>query len=253
MARQSSTNRLRRWLSRDTDEEDEEENEADVSIMHAWFFSVTNWWDDLDKPKASVVVILVFINLINYMDRSTVAGMINSIRNDSSFDVQSDQALGLLQTAFVVFYMIFAPIFGYLGDRYDRTRIMLVGIFVWAAATFIGSLMRDFWWFMVFRAVVGIGEASYSTIAPAIISDLYRRDTRSRVLALFYFAIPVGTGLGYMVGAQVADLAPDWRWGLRVTPVLGLIALLAIFFFVRDPPRGQSEGDMAMHASENAK
>ena len=67
-------------------------------------------------------------------------------------------------------------------------------------ATFIGSFMMNFWAFLFFRALVGIGEASYSTIAPAIISDLFTKDTRSRVLALFYFAIPVGTGLGYIIG-----------------------------------------------------
>ena len=60
--------------------------------------------------------------------------------------------------------------------------------------------MMNFWAFLFFRALVGIGEASYSTIAPAIISDLFTKDTRSRVLALFYFAIPVGTGLGYIIG-----------------------------------------------------
>jgi MFS family permease len=48
---------------------------------------------------------------------------------------------------------------------------------------------------------VGIGEASYSTIAPALISDLFVKDVRSRVLALFYFAIPLGIGLGYMIGS----------------------------------------------------
>ena len=60
--------------------------------------------------------------------------------------------------------------------------------------------MKNFWSFLFFRALVGIGEASYSTIAPAMISDLFRKDSRSRVLALFYFAIPVGTGLGYIIG-----------------------------------------------------
>ena len=60
--------------------------------------------------------------------------------------------------------------------------------------------MKNFWAFLFFRALVGIGEASYSTIAPAIISDLFRKDSRSRVLALFYFAIPVGTGMGYIIG-----------------------------------------------------
>ena len=36
--------------------------------------------------------------------------------------------MGLLQTAFVVCYMLFAPVFGYLGDRYSRKLILGVGI-----------------------------------------------------------------------------------------------------------------------------
>ncbi len=74
----------------------------------------------------------------------------------------------------------FSP-FRYLGDRRDRSHIMLFGLTLWSASTLIGSLMHNFWWFMVFRALVGIGEASYSTIAPAIISDLFSKDTRSQV------------------------------------------------------------------------
>jgi MFS family permease len=138
--------------------------------------------------------------------------------------------------------MLFAPMFGYLGDRWSRKYIMILGLSLWAAATFVGSFMKSFWAFLFFRALVGIGEASYSTIAPAIISDLFTKDTRSKVLALFYFAIPVGTGLGYIIGSEVASNSSDWRWGLRVTPFMGLFALLLIVFFMVDPERGLAEG-----------
>ena len=77
-----------------------------------------------------------------------------------------------------------------------------------------------------------------------MISDLFKSDSRSRVLALFYFAIPVGTGLGYIVGSEVAANVNDWRWGLRVTPFMGLVAILFIIFLLVDPPRGASDGSM---------
>ena len=154
----------------------------------------------MNKPFAATVLILCYVNLINYMDRSTVAGVIVDIKNDPFFNVKSDKDVGLLQTAFVICYMMFAPIFGYLGDRYNRKWILILGLSLWALSTFFGSFMKNFWAFLAFRALVGIGEASYSTIAPDIISDLFRKDSRSRVLALFYFAIPVGTGLGYIIG-----------------------------------------------------
>jgi MFS family permease len=69
---------------------------------------------------------------------------------------------------------------------------MAAGIFVWSLTTLLGSFMTGFWPFLCMRALVGVGEASYSTIAPTIISDLFVGDTRSKFLALFYFAIPVG-------------------------------------------------------------
>lgn len=102
--------------------------------------------------------------------------------------------------------------------------------------------MHNFWLFLAFRALVGIGEASYSVVAPAIISDMFASNQRSSVLALFYFAIPIGTGLGYIVGSEVAGATDDWRWGLRVTPILGALAVFLIVFFMIDPERGASDG-----------
>ena len=76
---------------------------------------------------------------------------------------------------------------------------------------------------------------------------------RSKVLALFYFAVPVGTGLGYMVGSEVGQAAEDWRWGLRVTPFMGLLAVLLIVFVMTDPPRGGSEGGANLQAASDVK
>lgn len=111
------------------------------------------------------------------------------------FQIGDDKA-GLLQTAFIISYMFCAPIFGYLGDRYSRKWIMGFGIALWGATTLLGSFMTSFSWFIAFRALVGVGEASYSTIAPTLISDMFVHDMRSKMLAVFYFAIPVGSGLG---------------------------------------------------------
>jgi len=61
----------------------------------------------------------------------------------------------------------------------------------------IFNLFQTYGWFLFFRTLVGIGEASYSTIAPTIISDLFIKDVRSKMLALFYFAIPVGRYIDY--------------------------------------------------------
>ncbi|KAB7494858.1 Protein spinster [Armadillidium nasatum] len=137
--------------------------------------------------------------------------------------------------------MVMAPLYGYLGDRFNRRVLMAVGVFLWSLTTLLGSFMQTYHWFLVMRCFVGIGEASYSTIAPTLISDIFVSNLRSKI-----------SGLGYIIGSEVADLAERflppaesadaWRWGLRVTPVMGLVAVLLIIFVLKEPPRGVSEG-----------
>ncbi|XP_013164766.1 PREDICTED: protein spinster isoform X2 [Papilio xuthus] len=193
---------------------------------------------DVTFREYMTVGILCFVNLINYMDRFTIAGVLADVK--SEFNIGDDWA-GLLQTVFVIAYMVFAPMFGYLGDRYSRRKIMAAGVALWTMTTFAGSYVTNYYWFAVFRGLVGIGEASYSTIAPTIISDLFVGNVRSKMLAFFYFAIPVGSGFGYIVGSVAGAIAGDWRWGLRVTPVLGAAAVILVAFVMQDPERGQAE------------
>uniref|UniRef100_A0A3P8Q610 SPNS lysolipid transporter 1, lysophospholipid n=1 Tax=Astatotilapia calliptera TaxID=8154 RepID=A0A3P8Q610_ASTCA len=195
----------------------------------------------VSRGRALVIVfVLCYINLLNYMDRFTVAGVLPDIEH--YFGI-SDTESGLLQTVFICSYMFLAPVFGYLGDRYNRKYIMSGGITFWSLVTLASSYTpkEHFWALLLTRGLVGVGEASYSTIAPTIIADLYVKSKRTNMLSIFYFAIPVGSGLGYIVGSQVSSRAKDWHWALRVTPGLGLIAVLLLLFVVKEPKRGAVE------------
>ncbi|KAI1713798.1 major facilitator superfamily domain-containing protein [Ditylenchus destructor] len=145
----------------------------------------------LDKSGIVCVAILFSVNLLNYMDRYTIAGVLGDIQKD--FDI-GDQWAGFLQTVFIIFFMVFAPLCGFLGDRYNRKILMAVGLSIWVTAVLASTFVPGhlFWLFVVLRGIVGIGEASYSIIAPTLIADYFLGKLRSRVLMLFYFAIPVG-------------------------------------------------------------
>ena len=213
---------------------------------------------EVSRQQWLTMAVLVFVNLINYMDRLTLAGVLDQVKQE--FDL-NDARAGILQTAFIISYMLFAPVFGYLGDRYSRKYLMATGVLLWSVLTFLGSLISghpsnqgkgwahpEFLLFLSCRAMIGIGEASYSTIAPTLISDMFVGDLRSKMLALFYFAIPVGSGLGYIVGSETAKAMGSWHWGLRVTPGLGVAAVLLIIFLVNEPPRGASDGHGGLEA-----
>ncbi|NXP22952.1 SPNS3 protein, partial [Scytalopus superciliaris] len=178
-----------------------------------------------------VVAVLCFGNLINFMDWCIVPGILLDIQKYFGL---SDEKTGLLQTVFTLCYMLAAPIFGYLGDRYNRKIILGAGIFFWSGVTLGSSFITESYYriFVLSRGLVGIGTASYSTIAPTIIADLFEEGKRTTVLSIFYLFIPVGSGCGYLLAAGMAKSTGDWHWAFRVTPCMGGLALVLLILLV---------------------
>jgi len=203
----------------------------------------------LNPQKILTVALLVFINLINYMDRYTISAVLPEIQK---FYGISDANSGMLSTSFILSFMVLAPLFGYLGDRYNRLVIMSGGILFWAGTTLAGSFVPadKFWLFLLLRVLVGVGEASYSTIAPTIIADLFTDEWRTAVLTIFYFAIPAGAGLGFIVAGYVDAATGHWQDVLRITPAMGVLSVILLWVVLRkDPPRGEAEGATTIQAT----
>jgi MFS family permease len=183
------------------------------------------------------LLVLTLINLLNYLDRYVPSAVLPQMK--ASGILPTDSESGLLATGFLVVYMLASPVFGYLGDRRSRTRPIAIGVALWSVATAWSGLSRSYWELFASRAAVGIGEAAYATIAPALLADYYPPARRGRIFAIFYMAIPVGAALGYVVGGVVSQ-AWGWRAAFFVAALPGLLLALAALR-VPDPPRGSSE------------
>jgi MFS family permease len=148
--------------------------------------------------------------------------------------------MGWLATAFFVSYMIFSPVFGWLGDRMSRWLLVGVGVILWSLASGGTGLASTYAILFATRCLVGIGEAAYAPVAPTILSDLYPVAIRGRILSWFYLAIPVGSALGYVLGGKVGA-SLGWRWAFYVVVIPGI--LLGLWsFFMRDPRHGAASG-----------
>ncbi len=180
------------------------------------------------------LAILAFINLFSYLDRYVVSGVLESLKH-SDLGL-SDTNLGSLMSGFLVVYTLLAPIFGALGDRRSRPRLIALGVACWSFATALSGFAVNFLTLFAARAAVGVGEAAYVTIAPSLLSDYFPVRQRGRVMAIFFCAIPVGSALGYVVGGLV-DKHYGWRAAFFVAGVPGLL-LAALCLLLRDPPRG---------------
>jgi MFS transporter, Spinster family, sphingosine-1-phosphate transporter len=181
------------------------------------------------------LLLLLGINLFNYIDRQILAALEPDIRATffASSDVNAMTKTGLLGVAFFVTYMISAPILGLLADRISRWIIVGAAVILWSLASGASGLAATFAILFATRIFVGIGEGGYGPAAPTILSDLFPIERRGRMMAIFYTAIPVGSALGYVIGGLVgAHLG--WRWAFYlVTPPGLLLGLLC--FWQRDP------------------
>jgi MFS family permease len=180
---------------------------------------------------------LTVINLLNYLDRFVVSALAETLKRSEL--ALSDFKLGSLMTSFLVVYLCTAPVFGALGDRRSRPRLIAFGVGIWSLATALSGFATSYLTLLGARAVVGIGEAAYGTIAPALLADFYPADRRGRIMAIFFCAIPIGSALGYIVGGLI-DAHFGWRMAFFVAGAPGL-ALAAVTLLLRDPPRGSQD------------
>jgi MFS family permease len=234
----------------------------------------TNCGHQTSTPNArTALALLLLINLFNYIDRQVLAAVVGPIKktffgpngetdlgntfltamiewfqNRLGFKPE-DALLGLLGTAFMLLYMAGAPIFARLAERRSRWGIVALGVILWSLASGASGLASTFAALLLTRCFVGIGEAAYGPVAPAIISDMYPVQSRGRVLAWFYIAIPVGSALGYVLGGAVASSgigtwsarwlgtgSDSWRWAFYIVTLPG-IALGLWSLWMREPNR----------------
>lgn len=180
--------------------------------------------------------VLTALNFVNYIDRSVLFAVQPLIQAEFH---RSDAQFGLLTSAFIICYMCTAPFVGPLADRYDRRRIMVVGALVWSGATLLTAVTHNFETLFVRHLIVGVGEATFVTIAPAFLSDIYPEHKRGRIMSIFAAALPVGTAVGYLVGGKLGVLY-GWRHAFLIASIPGFILALMLMF-VQEPTRGSQD------------
>ena len=189
------------------------------------------------KNRKAIIVLLTCLNLLNYIDRMIVAAVLRKVKApvaEGGLDLTNFQA-GLLATAFLLGYFVTSPLFGARADKGTRKGLIAIGVAIWSIATVASGFATSFAMMIGARVVVGVGEASYATLAPTIIDDLTPPERKNRTLAIFYLAIPVGSALGYVLGGFI-EARWGWRSAFYICGGPGLVLALACTLIV-EPER----------------
>jgi MFS family permease len=182
----------------------------------------------------TALTLLTALNLLNYIDRSVLFAVQPLVQGE--FNLTNTQ-VGYLTSAFLGFYMVAAPFTGPLADRYSRKLIIVLGAFFWSGLTLLTAVTHTYWELLVRHTLVGIGEATFVTIAPTFVADLFPENKRGRIFGIFYLAIPVGTAAGYILGGKLGA-SHGWRFPFYIAAAPGFLLAIALLF-VPQPERGQ--------------
>jgi MFS family permease len=187
-----------------------------------------------DLQPRTALIVLTALNLLNYVDRNVLFAVQPLVQDE--FHLTNAQ-VGYLTSAFLGFYMIAAPFVGPLADRYSRKLIIVLGALFWSGLTLLTAVTHTYTELLIRHTLVGVGEATFVTIAPTFVADLFAERIRGRILGVFYLAIPVGSAAGYLLGGHLAPVH-GWRFPFYVAAAPGFVIALVVLF-LKEPERGQ--------------
>lgn len=185
------------------------------------------------QPRTALIV-LTALNLLNYVDRNVLFAVQPLIQTEFRL---SYAQIGYLTSAFFGFYIVAAPFVGPLADRYSRKLIIALGALFWSGLTLLTAVTHNYTELLIRHTLVGIGEATFVTIAPTFVADLFAEEKRGRILGIFYLAIPVGSASGYLLGGDLS-VHYGWRFPFYVAAAPGFLLALGVLF-LKEPERGR--------------
>jgi EmrB/QacA subfamily drug resistance transporter len=135
--------------------------------------------------------------------------------------------LSWVVTAYVVAATASTPLWGKLGDRHGRKRLLEIALIAFIATSALCGIAQDMTELIVVRAIQGIAAGGLMTLAMASIGDLVSPRERGRYQGYIAATFAAATVLGPLVGGLLVQ-GPGWRWVFYVNLPVGLIALTGL-------------------------
>jgi len=191
------------------------------------------------KYKWVVLIIFFAFMLLHQTDKLLINPLAPQIYKEWNL---TDTQWGAISTAALIVGAVFYPVWGYLYDRYARSKLLALASFIWGATTWISAIAPSYGLFLASRALTGVDDSSYPGLY-SLIADYFEPKVRGKVFGLLQLTAPIGYTLGMLL-AMILGGSLGWRSVFFITGSLGILMAVVIFFFVKEPVRGGSEPEL---------
>ncbi|MBM3136994.1 MAG: MFS transporter [Chloroflexi bacterium] len=189
-----------------------------------------------NKYKWVILTIFFAFMLLHQTDKLLINPLAPQIYEEWNL---TDTQWGAISTAALIVGAVFYPVWGYLYDRYARSKLLALASFIWGATTWISAIAPSYGLFLASRASTGVDDSSYPGLY-SLIADYFEPKVRGKVYGLLQLTQPLGYMAGLVLATTIA-VSSGWRNIFLVTGGLGVVLAAIIFFFVKDVPRGTAE------------
>ena len=187
----------------------------------------------INLRNTSFLLFVTLLNVINFVDRQFISSFAPFLKSDLGL---SDTEIGLLTgIVFIFFYTVAGLFVGTLADRYNRTKIIGLGVILWSAFTAISGFAKNFFTLAAPRLFIGVGESTITPTTMSILSDRYEQKRLGFAAGFYYLGVPVGVGISLLIAGYLEPMI-GWRGCFYLLGVIGLL-LGFLMLFVKDSPR----------------
>ncbi|MGH2515742.1 MAG: DHA2 family efflux MFS transporter permease subunit [Ktedonobacterales bacterium] len=186
------------------------------------------------KTNRYLIALVAALGLIPVvLDLTIVTVALNPIRTELNTDVNTAQ---WIVTAFFLANAAVVAIGGYLGSRFGRKRIFIVGISVFTIGSLLCAISPGIGWLIAFRVLQGIGGGLLLPIGPALAIDAFPKEERAKASAVVAVPILLAPVFGPIIGGYLTDTF-NWHSIFLVNLPIGVLAVVAALIVL---PREQA-------------
>ena len=187
----------------------------------------------INLRNTSFLLFVTLLNVINFVDRQFISSFAPFLKSDLGL---SDTEIGLLTgIVFIFFYTVAGLFVGTLADRYNRTKIIGIGVILWSAFTAISGFAKNFFTLAAPRLFIGVGESTITPTTMSILSDRYEQKRLGFAAGFYYLGVPVGVGVSLLIAGYLEPMI-GWRGCFYLLGFIGLL-LGFLMLFVKDTAR----------------
>jgi predicted MFS family arabinose efflux permease len=181
----------------------------------------------------NVLVVLALANLVSYAARNALFAVYPDLAVRFGID---DSEIGLLQTVFMIPHAAATLGFGWAGDRFDRRKVIAVGLVIAGIAGALGAVGESYLGLAASRALVGFGTAAIVPCANSILGQIFDGPAKASRMAIFNLGLFLGGVAGFATG-----MALGFPLVVVVLGVPSIALALAIITIAIPEPQGSSE------------